>query len=246
MILKIIGTGSKGNCYILENDTEALIIECGMSIKSIKEAVNFNLKKIAGCIVTHEHQDHCKSINQLFAAGVNVFASGGTFKALGATGNHRANVIKNKAPFYVGGFKIMAFDVKHDCAEPFGFLINHKETGNVLFLTDTFYSAYTFRNLNNVIIEANFSKKIIDAKMRSGATAEFLRNRILKNHFSLENCLDALSKNDITAVNNIVLIHLSDTNSHAADFKKAVQKQTNKTVTIAENGIQISFNKTPF
>lgn len=246
MILKVIGTGSKGNTYILENDTEALVIECGMSIKSIKEAVNFNVGKIAGCIVTHEHQDHCKSINQLFAAGVNVFASGGTLKALKATENHRAHAVKNKVPFYVGGFKIMAFDVKHDCAEPFGFLINHKETGNVLFLTDTFYSAYTFKNLNNIIIEANFSKKIIDAKLRAGATPKFLRDRILKNHFSLENCLDALSKNDITAVNNIVLIHLSDTNSHAVDFKTAVQKQTNKTVTIAENGIQIPFNKTPF
>ncbi|SFS30457.1 MBL fold metallo-hydrolase [Lutibacter maritimus] len=245
MKLKVIGTGSKGNCYLLENENEALIIEAGVNIQSIKQALNFNVSKVAGCIVSHEHMDHAKSIEDLLKVGINTYASKATFKALKIE-NHRAIPMVNKGLLTIGNFKVMPFDVQHDAAEPFGFIIKHNDCGNVLFLTDTFYCAYTFKNLNNIIIEANFSQKIIDAKMRAGATPEFLRNRILKSHLSLENCLEALSKNDLSKVNNIVLIHLSDSNSNEVEFQKTVEKATQKTVTVANNGISINFNKTPF
>lgn len=55
MLLRVIASGSSGNGYILENDKEALIIECGCSLKDIKIALDFNIRKIVGCIVSHEH-----------------------------------------------------------------------------------------------------------------------------------------------------------------------------------------------
>lgn len=245
MKLKVIGTGSKGNCYLLENENEAIIIEAGVSLQSIKQALDFNVSKVAGCIVSHEHMDHAKSIEDLLKVGINTYASKGTFKALKIE-NHRAISMENKGLLTIGNFKVMPFDVKHDAAEPFGFIIKHNDCGNVLFLTDTFYCAYTFKNLNNIIIEANFSQKIIDAKMKAGATPEFLRNRILKSHLSLENCKEALLKNDLSKVNNIVLIHLSDSNSNEVEFQKTIETATQKTVTVANNGTSINFNKTPF
>jgi phosphoribosyl 1,2-cyclic phosphodiesterase len=245
MELKVIGTGSKGNCYILENDKEALIIECGVNVQAIKQALNFNSSKVVGCIVSHEHMDHAKSINDLIKSGINVYSSNGTFKALQIK-NHRAIPMHNKIVLAIGNFKVMPFDVQHDALEPFGFIIKHKECGNVLFLTDTFYCAYTFNNINNILIEANYSKKIIDAKVNAGASPEFLRNRILKSHMSLENCLTTLSANDLSKVNNIVLIHLSDSNSNEIEFKSSVENATGKSVTVANNGTSINFNKTPF
>ena len=57
MVLKVIATGSSGNSYLLTaNDGAHLLIECGVTIKRIKRAINFNLEKVAGCIVTHGHQ----------------------------------------------------------------------------------------------------------------------------------------------------------------------------------------------
>lgn len=248
MNLKVIGTGSKGNCYLLENDNEALIIECGVNITAIKQALNFNISKVVGCIVSHEHMDHAKSINELIKTGINVYATKGTFDALKIESgyNKRAKSTYQKDSFKIGGFKILTFDTNHDAAEPCGFVINHRETGNVLFLTDTIYCPYTFKNLNNIIIEANYSKKIIDAKVSAGSSPQFLRNRILKSHMSLETCIDTLKANDLSAVNNIVLIHLSDSNSNEVEFKKEVSQATGKTVTVANNGISLSFNKTPF
>jgi hypothetical protein len=63
---------------------------------------------------------------------------------------------------------------------------------------------------------------------------------------SLDTCIKTLKANDLSLVNNIVLIHLSDSNSNEIEFKKEVKQATGKTVTVANNGISIDFNKTPF
>lgn len=246
MELLTIGTGSKGNAYILSNGDEALLIECGVNINDIKKALDFDLSKVVGCIVTHEHQDHCKSADDIMKLGINVYSGFKTHKEINADNFHRAMTIASKQTVQIGNFKVMAFDVKHDAAEPLGFLIEHPDCGKVLFLTDTYYCEYTFKGLNNIIIEANYSKEIIDRKFGSDSGKEFLRNRILKSHFSLANCKDMLSANDLTKVNNIVLIHLSDSNSDEIQFQKEVAELTGKNVTVANNGMKINFGKTPF
>lgn len=246
MQLKIIATGSQGNAYILENEREALLIECGVSFDKIKKAIDFNVSKIVGCIVTHEHKDHCKAINDVMKVGINTYTGAKTFSAIQPTHPHRAQVIASKQTVQIGGFKVMAFDVKHDAVEPLGYLIEHQDCGKVLFLTDTYYCEYTFKGLNNIIIETNFSKEIINRKYSADSDKEFLKNRIFKSHFSLENAMVMLSENDLSKVNNIVLIHLSDGNSHEADFKGKVTALTGKKVTVASNNMEINFNKTPF
>ena len=55
-----------------------------------------------------------------------------------------------------------------------------------------------------------------------------------------------LAKNDLSKVNNIVLIHLSDSNSDEKKFVHEVKELTNKNVCAAYNGMEIEFNKTPF
>ena len=40
MKLKILGSSSEGNCYILENDKEALILEAGVSFGKVKKALD--------------------------------------------------------------------------------------------------------------------------------------------------------------------------------------------------------------
>ncbi|MCC9016965.1 MBL fold metallo-hydrolase [Flavobacterium lipolyticum] len=247
MKLKVISTGSNGNAYILENENEALLIECGVNFKDIKNALNFNFSKVVGCIVTHEHGDHYKSIQSVLDCGIDVYSTQGTFNStIFPSFGHRKNVIEKLRVFRIGGYKIMAFAVQHDVADPVGFLIDHPESGKVLFLTDTNYCKYTFPGLNNIIIEANFSKEIIDRKFGAGSAKEFLRDRVLRSHFSLENCKDMLAANDLSAVNNIVLIHLSDSNSNEKQFVKEVYELTGKNVTAAVKGLEIEFNKTPF
>ena len=55
MKLTVLNSNSRGNCYVLQNDTEALIIECGVRLSAVKKALNFNISKIRGVLISHEH-----------------------------------------------------------------------------------------------------------------------------------------------------------------------------------------------
>jgi len=242
MKLKVVGTGSQGNAYLLENEKETLLIECGVNIKKIKKALNFNLKKVVGALVTHEHGDHSKAINEVMQSGINVYATPHVFAKTGlSVTSHRQKPITPLKKFKVGNFKIMAFEVAHDvpCV---GFQIFHPDSGNIVFLTDTVYCPYTFNEINHFIIEANYCPIIAKRKL---SEKEFLRNRILQSHMSIDTCEEHLKVNDLTAVRNIVLIHLSDANSNERQFYQRISK-FGKKVTVANNGIELDFNKDPF
>ncbi len=250
MRLKIINSNSGGNAYILENDQEALLIECGVRFDLIKHAVGFNLSKIVGCIVTHSHGDHCRGAHDLTHAGINIYATEGTCEELSANWKpnpHRIRPRHMAIPFSLGPFRIIPFRTEHDTKEPCGFLIHHDECGVVLFLTDTVYSPFVFKGLNNIIVEANYCDDILEQKRQAGTTIEMLRDRVIESHMSLKNCKDLLAANDLSKVNNIVLIHLSDSHSDERRFKREVEELTGKTVYVADKNMVIeNFNKTPF
>lgn len=245
MKLKILGSNSAGNCYLFKAKEETLIVECGVSAKRIKEGLGFELEKVVGCIITHEHLDHCRGAQGLTKSGIDIYSSPGTIEALSFT-SHRLKKIRSMEQAVIGSFTIIPFHVKHDCEEPFGYLIHQPECGNVLFITDSFYVPFTFGDLNNVIIEANYSEEILTNRAQEGTENRFVAQRVIDSHLSLETCLKVLEGNDLSRVNNIVLIHLSNRNSDANAFKNAVRLATEKNVWVADKGLEISFNKTPF
>lgn len=52
--LKIAGSSSKGNSYILECNDEILLIEAGISFKKkILPTINWEGGKVVGCLVSH-------------------------------------------------------------------------------------------------------------------------------------------------------------------------------------------------
>lgn len=248
MELTVLGSNSKGNCYILQNSKEALIIECGVSLSEVKKAVNFNISKIVGVIVSHEHGDHSKHVNDFLDARINMRMSSGTMKKVVSPDRSGFLPLLCEAGsmFSFGSFTILPFEVKHDAAEPLGFLIKHSETGIILFATDTYFLPNRFEGLNNILIEANYRTDILEARKEAGGLPAALYHRTLESHMSFETCMEALQANDLSKVNNIVLIHLSDGNSHAEQFKRDAHQKTGKTVWIADKGLRINFDKTPF
>lgn len=246
MELTVLGSSSKGNCYILSNESEALVIEAGVPLYEVKKAIDFNLKKIVGVIVSHEHGDHSKHVQLFLWSRIPVYMSAGTNRSLTIKGSFLPFLIESEVKKQLGNFTVLPFDVKHDCAEPLGFLIHHPECGNVLFATDTFYLPYNFAGLNNIMIEANYRKDLLEANIKAGRIPPALRDRTLQSHMSLDTCIEALKANDLSKVNNIVLIHLSDGNSNSQEFKDEVRRVTGKQVHVADKGMKIQLNKTPF
>lgn len=54
-MLKVLATGSKGNCYLLQAGNDKLLLECGIPYKEILKGLDFNLNGVQGCLISHEH-----------------------------------------------------------------------------------------------------------------------------------------------------------------------------------------------
>ena len=229
--LKILGSSSKGNSYILKADNETLLLECGVSFKQIQKGLDFNLLGIVGCLVSHEHQDHSKSIKELTRRGIKVYSAQETFTTLGIK-SHNAVGIKPLQKFNIGNFEILPFDVEHDAVAPLGFLITHKSFGKLLFATDTYYIKYKFQDLNYLMIECNFSHKIIEKRIENNELHPHVAKRLFHSHMSLETVSKFLRDNDTSKLKEIYLMHLSEKNSDAEHFKKSIEKQTGIITTI--------------
>lgn len=247
MKLIVLGSSSKGNSYLLDNGKECLAIECGIAFRDVQKAMKFDIARIVGALVSHEHGDHAKYAHKFIEAQIPIYSSNGTCQRLKIADNHLAHAMKEGEIYRIGTFLVQPFKTEHDAEEPFGFLINHPETGTILFATDTYFVRYRFAELNNILLECNYRQDILDENCSSGAISEKLRARTMKSHCSFTTCCDILAANDLSGVNNIVLIHLSDRNSDAKAFQKDITMLTGKTVYVAKPGLIIErFNKSPF
>lgn len=225
-----LASSSKGNCYRVTDGHTPLLLECGINYREIQKGLDFRMSDIAACLVTHEHGDHCKSIKDVMKAGIDTYASYGTWDALRLDGHHRAHPVKALEPFTIGTWTILPFDVQHDVSEPYGFLLANKSGDKLLFATDTYYIRYKFRGLTHLLVECNYSLEILNENILSGKVPQVMKKRLLKSHFSLENVKEFLKENDLSKVQEIWLLHLSDSNSNADLFKEEIQKLTGKVV----------------
>ncbi|HEX3038183.1 MAG TPA: MBL fold metallo-hydrolase [Oscillospiraceae bacterium] len=238
MIIKSIGSGSSGNCYKISDGKTALLLECGLPLKKIKAGCDWSLADISGCFITHEHGDHIKSANDLMKSGIDVYMTKGT-AITGKVETYRLKLLNQDGvdtignPYYhtvqIGTFSVKPFMVHHDAAEPVGYLIESKATGEkLLFVTDTFYIDYTFTGLTHIMCEANFSDETL-----ADADNDPRRSRLRRSHMSIGNCIKMLQANDLTQCAEIWLIHLSSSNGDAEEFKQRVQAATGCVVKVA-------------
>lgn len=233
MTLKVLGSESSGNCYLLESFFEILIIEAGISFHEVKKALNYDLRKVTACLITHSHGDHCKYAADYIKAGIDIYTSAETIQAAGLSG-HRVHPIQANTMIKIGEFKIIPFPVPHG-VPTLGFLISHPFSGSILFVTDAACIPNKFNNLSHILIEANYHDEILTS------------DRAVGKHMSLYTCLEFLKANDLRQVHNIVLLHLSHTNSDAKLFKKTVQTiAPNTTVWVADKNLEVYLSKYPF
>jgi phosphoribosyl 1,2-cyclic phosphodiesterase len=224
MELKVLGSSSKGNCYLLTSSTgETLIIEAGVKIQQVKQALDWKMSGIVGCIVTHRHNDHAGYIEDYMACGIRCLALQDVFEAHKDNKfSHFGKLIVPMRGYIVGGFRIYVLPVCHDvpCV---GFIIDHPEMGKLLFLTDTMMFEYAFpKGIKHVMIEANYSDDILEENILSGAVLPSMRARLLHSHMELRTTIDTLCDNDLSGVLNVILLHLSAQNSNPQRFQREV------------------------
>ncbi|MDR1332782.1 MAG: MBL fold metallo-hydrolase [Tannerella sp.] len=232
MTLTVTGSGSSGNGYILDAGDECLILEAGIRLDRVKQALNFNVRKIAGVLVSHVHGDHAGRAAE-YDALTTVYAGAGV---IGAKKLKRAVEITPGTKFTVGGFRVMPFDVEHD-VPCLGFFIHHPRMGNLLFLTDSPTCDYRFKNANHILIECNYSRDLLEQSVENGLHP-FVAQRVTQSHMELNTCRDILLEQDLSRVYSIILIHLSGNNSDGNEFADRLRSATGKPVAVAGNGLE--------
>lgn len=241
MVLKVLGSSSQGNCYILENKDEALVIEAGVRFTEVKKALGFNLRKVSGCLVSHQHNDHAKYLKAVVESGIPTLALEEVWTAKGISGSRAYSIERGKG-YKFGRFKVLPFDACHDvpCV---GYLIDHPETGRIMFLTDSCTCEYVFPGLNHVMVECNYANRELADAIKDGRTLASQRERLMESHMELETCKGFLKANDLSGVSNIVLLHMSENNSNEKRFVSEIERHTGKVVHAARTGLEIELDR---
>ena len=225
MKLRCLGSGSAGNCYILENDTEALVIEAGVRFKDVKIALNFNISKVVGVIVSHIHKDHSASAGDFEKIGIPVFKP-------------YESEMERQVRTY-GNFVVKSFPLVHD-TPCFGFLVEHPEMGGLLYASDTEYIKYRFSKLDHILVEANYSMEYL-------LKTEAKRDHVLAGHMSIDTTEKFVKVNMNPDLRNVVLLHLSKGSANPLVFRKRIEGVvgTNVNVEIAIKELEIDLNTVP-
>lgn len=228
MHLRITGSGSSGNNYILvDNNDRKLLLDLGCSFNDIKKSLNFNLLSVDGCVVTHCHTDHSKSVKDFEKIGIKVW------KPYLDT----ENKIQSKM---FGNFKVTCIPVSHDDTECRAFLIEC-DGEKLLYATDLEYLPYSFKNqkLNHMLIECNYIPEMVEDEADN-------RNHVYKGHCSLDTTIGIIKANKTDSLRNVILCHLSEKNCDSDKIINEVRKVYQNDLYVAKKGIEIDLNECPF
>ena len=226
MNFRALASSSSGNCYLLSDQGESVLIEAGIPWKKIQQALDFNTQGIRFCLASHSHGDHSRHVKDVLRAGIDVYASDDVGITWGVSNHHRLHALVDSFPFRVGSWGIVPFPVVHD-APCHGFVVGHGGW-KCLYLSDSMYSPYRFNGLTHIAVEVNYSRETLAPNLDPAR-----KHRLLQNHMSLETVKGLLKANDLSRVVEIWLLHLSNDNSNAKYFKREIEKQTGKPVYVA-------------
>lgn len=227
MGITTIATGSQGNCYILEHENKKLIIECGVSFKYILHSLQHELDNVVGCLVTHEHKDHSKAVNDILYYGIKVYMLKATFDALQIPDilKYKVVIIDYLKPFKIDIFNIMPLEANHDV--PCVAYVIQSGFGKLLFATDTYNFKYKLDGITHAMFECNYCDEYVQ-------NIPLYRQRVLRSHMSLNNLKKILTKSDLKELKELMLIHISNENGHPQKMKTEIEELTNADVTIAD------------
>ncbi len=230
-----LGSGSSGNGYVLQSESGCLLIDAGISMRTLKKRMRDNglsLYGIKHILVTHDHADHVKAVGTLSnELNVDVYATAEVHQGIGNNYcvpqkialSHAKEIRKNE-PLWLGDFKITPFGVPHDSTDNVGFKIEHD---GVTFCLMTDVGRITeelgemIASADYLVIEANYEVE----KLKAGPYPAHLKSRIMSGdgHLANHECGEALAHHATDRLRHVWLCHLSEENNHPELARKTVE-----------------------
>lgn len=244
LIFFSLASGSSGNCYYLGTPEYGILIDAGISVRTIKKVLkdrSVDLSQIMGVLVTHDHADHIKTVGYLGEKlNIPVYSTEGVHKGIEKsryveeTLNASKRIIEKEKPFKIKDFEITAFSVPHDSTDSVGY---HIVCGDQRFtiatdvghITDTVGKYICMAN--HLVLEANYDEEML----KYGTYPPFLKERVASptGHLSNRDAAEFLATHYTPELKDIWLCHLSRDNNHPELAHKTVD------IRLFEEGIRV-------
>lgn len=192
--LTVLGSGSAGNCAVVQTGGCTLLVDGGLSsrqiVRRMKEA-GVDAASLDGILLTHEHIDHvsgldvfCKSYE--VPVYCNAFTAG-TLRSRPKSTRREWKLFSTGSDFTIKDIEIETFAVPHDAVDPVGFVLRHGDA-SIGFLTDLGYATKLVyervRRVDTLLIEANHDEKMLQEDVRRPWP---VKQRIMSRHGHLSN-----------------------------------------------------------
>jgi phosphoribosyl 1,2-cyclic phosphodiesterase len=224
MRVAVLGSGSAGNCLVVESAGRRILIDAGFSCREIEarcRRVGIDPETIEAVVVTHEHNDHSLGADRLARRfGLSIYATEGTLKALtwSRDARPRLHAIAAGWPYEIAGFEVESFSVPHDASDPVGLVIADRAGARLGLATDlgcwNRLAAARLQGVDLLVLEANHDVEML----RRGPYPWVLKQRVASRHGHLSNAQAAEALPELVSdrLRAVVLYHLSRTNNEPA------------------------------
>jgi phosphoribosyl 1,2-cyclic phosphodiesterase len=221
LFITSLNSGSNGNCYYVGNQTEAILVDAGISCREIErrmKRLGLLIEKIKAVFVSHEHSDHIKGLPVLmkkYRLPVYITPTTLQFGRL----NLEAELIKSfiaHEPICIGELKVTPFPKFHDAGDPYSFVISGNNVCVGVF-TDIGRTCQHliryFKQCDAAFLEANYDEEMLE----KGGYPIHLKNRIRggKGHLSNSQALELFIQHKPYFMSHLLLAHLSKNNNSA-------------------------------
>lgn len=217
--LHVLGSGSKGNCAIVDGPDGAVMVDCGFSRKMVKlqlEKIGFDESRIVACLVTHEHTDHIKGVDVVSRwLDIPVYSAHGTCEIKRVReGIRNLEAIGSSDSLDLAGIHVDTFPTSHDAADPFGMRFTCGDDA-IGYMTDTGYvtpqAAELLANCRILALESNHDPHML----QYGPYPSYLKARIASDegHLSNVQSQEALEALLCDKLEFVLGMHLSQNNN---------------------------------
>ncbi|MCD7905268.1 MAG: MBL fold metallo-hydrolase [Clostridiales bacterium] len=232
-----IASGSSGNCVYIGTEYTKILIDAGISGKSIDaglKAIGVKGEDIDGLFITHEHDDHIKGAG-IFSRkyGTPIYATYGTWLGgehkMGKLNHLLMNTVTHGENVIINDLCIKPFNIPHDAKEPVGYCIS-SDKFKITTATDIGHVTKTLMdNLaesNILLLESNHDLDMLE----NGPYSEPLKRRIRgdKGHLCNENAGKLLACVMSGKLSYVRLGHLSIENNTEQLAYETVEKILNR------------------
>lgn len=214
-----LASGSNGNCYYIGNETDAVLVDAGISAKQILIRINdagLDASKIRGIFVSHEHSDHIRGVRVLSKRlGIPAWFSQGTFNTIIESEQPELmNIFIPGRAVKSGSFTIHPFLKNHDAVEPCSFRIEHDDWHIGVF-TDIGEACEQVKNhlrkCHALFLETNYDEKML----WEGSYPYMLKRRVSSTfgHLSNDQAFELIREHAGPELVHVFLSHLSGENN---------------------------------